>query len=146
MFPSQKPWTIQKAPRCHPENPCSTLYWWFPSRRNMRRQFLIDVRSRYINAVGMTVSLLQCHVSIKVVDGLYYGYTLSTALSHPFSLSDSRYDRFFGITIVQTRNYLNTNADGWLMRSLVAFLVAMDAGVNTQILHHYLPSFGLNDL
>ncbi|KAK0434544.1 uncharacterized protein EV420DRAFT_1653918 [Desarmillaria tabescens] len=62
-------------------------------------------------------------------------YALSTAL--------------FGITIVQAWNYLNANADGWLMRSLVAFLVAMDAavtGVNTQILHHYLvDNFGNTD-
>lgn len=78
------------------------------------------------------------HVSINVseiVDGLYYGYALSTAL--------------FGITIVQAWNYFNTNADGWLMRSLVAFLVAMDAavtGVNTQILHHYVvDNFGNTD-
>jgi hypothetical protein len=49
------------------------------------------------------------HVSINVseiVDGLYYGYALSTAL--------------FGVTIVQAWNYFNTNADGWLMRSLVS--------------------------
>lgn len=78
------------------------------------------------------------HVSInvsEVADGLYYGYALSTAL--------------FGITIVQAWNYFNANADGWLMRSLVAFLVAMDAavtGVNTQILHHYLvDNFGNTD-
>ncbi|PBK63662.1 hypothetical protein ARMSODRAFT_1023858 [Armillaria solidipes] len=78
------------------------------------------------------------HVSInasEIVDGLYYGYALSTAM--------------FGITIVQAWNYFNANADGWLMRSLVAFLVAMDAavtGVNTQILHHYLvDNFGNTD-
>ncbi|KAG7440155.1 uncharacterized protein BT62DRAFT_1013063 [Guyanagaster necrorhizus] len=78
------------------------------------------------------------HVSINVSgvgDGLYYGYALSTAL--------------FGITIVQAWNYLNANTDGWLMRSLVVFLVAMDAavtGVNTQILHHYLiDNFGNTD-
>ncbi|SJL06551.1 uncharacterized protein ARMOST_09892 [Armillaria ostoyae] len=78
------------------------------------------------------------HVSTNVseiVDGLYYGYALSTAM--------------FGITIVQAWNYFNANADGWLMRSLVAFLVAMDAavtGVNTQILHHYLvDNFGNTD-
>ncbi|KAK0440634.1 hypothetical protein EV421DRAFT_1905357 [Armillaria borealis] len=78
------------------------------------------------------------HISINVseiVDGLYYGYALSTAM--------------FGITIVQAWNYFNANADGWLMRSLVAFLVAMDAavtGVNTQILHHYVvDNFGNTD-
>ncbi|KAK0200327.1 hypothetical protein DFS33DRAFT_1490737 [Desarmillaria ectypa] len=69
--------------------------------------------------------------------------------SHSLPLTNPRLDRLFGITIVQAWNYLNANTDGWLMRSLVAFLVAMDAalvGVNTQILHHYLiDNFGNTD-
>ncbi|KAE9385393.1 hypothetical protein BT96DRAFT_595959 [Gymnopus androsaceus JB14] len=66
------------------------------------------------------------------VDGIFYGYALSTVL--------------FGITIVQAWIYINTNHDKWPLRVLVATLVLADfttTCLDTQILHHlFIANFG----
>ncbi|KAF4622023.1 hypothetical protein D9613_009545 [Agrocybe pediades] len=60
-------------------------------------------------------------------DGVFVGFILSTI--------------FFGVTLLQAWNYALSNKDGWIMRTLVASLVALDITTtsnNVLLLHTYL--------
>ncbi|KAE9405052.1 hypothetical protein BT96DRAFT_388649 [Gymnopus androsaceus JB14] len=83
------------------------------------------------SSVPLTALPLGVDLSASV-DGIFYGYALSTVL--------------FGITIVQAWIYINTNHDKCPLRVLVATLVLADfttTCLDTQILHHlFIANFG----
>ncbi|KAE9406356.1 hypothetical protein BT96DRAFT_851650 [Gymnopus androsaceus JB14] len=91
--------------------------------------------SNITNSVPLTALPLGINLSSSV-DGIFYGYTLSTVL--------------FGITIVQAWIYINTNDDKWPLRILVTALVLADfttTCLDTQVLHHLLiTNFGSLDV
>ncbi|KAK0234675.1 hypothetical protein EDD85DRAFT_955529 [Armillaria nabsnona] len=66
---------------------------------------------------------------------VFYGHVLSIVL--------------FGITLVQTWNYITANSDNWPTRVFVALLLGIDSATTSlsiQIMHHYLISnFGNPD-